>query len=67
MYRHTHYGRLSLYFGEEIKFIALNPTGVGDKDRTSEGGAEDFTSTLEGREGSTVHLNGHRQRPGQSS
>lgn len=38
MYRHTHYGRLSLYFGEEIKFIALNPTGVGDKDRTSEGG-----------------------------
>lgn len=40
IYRHTHYGRLSLYFGEEIKFIALNslvwetkigPQGMGLK------------------------------------
>lgn len=49
IYRHAHYGRLSLYFGEEIKFIALNslvwetkigPQGVGLKTSPHPGGLE---------------------------
>lgn len=46
-----------------LKFITLNPTSVGDKDRTSRGRVEEFTPTLEGKEGVGVHLNGHWQFP----